>query len=111
MKLFSRKQQHTQPIIPPELQPYYNMGSHQKSMWRNRQVLLPLAVIVAALLVIGIVVWQIIAHTTPNNSSSGRTPAASQSPQHNTTPKTTGAPATTPSTGKTNTSTVPNPGE
>jgi preprotein translocase subunit Sec63 len=63
MKLFSRKQQQPQPIIPPELQPYYNMQSNQKSMWRNRQVLLPVAVLLVALLVVGVVVWQIIAQT------------------------------------------------
>ncbi|MEO6513756.1 MAG: hypothetical protein ABIR37_03640 [Candidatus Saccharimonadales bacterium] len=108
MKLFSRKQQQAQPIIPPELQPYYQMQSHQKSMWRNRQVMLPLVVIVVALFVIGAVVWQIVDHTTSSNSS-GRNQGASQSPQSNSTENKTGKPAATPSTDKTNTTPIQDP--
>jgi cytoskeletal protein RodZ len=109
MKLFSRKQQQPQPIIPPELQPYYNMQSHQKSMWRNRQVLLPVAVLLVALLVVGVVVWQIIAQTTSHTDKAERSPQSSQAPQKNTLPHSNGAPAQTPSSGKTNTGPVEAP--
>jgi zona occludens toxin (predicted ATPase) len=111
MKLFSRKQQQPQPIIPPELQPYYNMQSHQKSMWRSRQVLLPVVVLLLALIVVGIVVWQIIAQTTSHDALK-RSPASTQSPQSNSaTENKNGTPARTPSSDKTNTAPVSSPAE
>jgi cytoskeletal protein RodZ len=106
MKLFSRKQQQPQPIIPPELQPYYNMQSNQKSMWRNRQVLLPVAVLLEALLVVGVVVWQIIAQTSSHKTTSSKAPQSTQAPQKNNLPSSNGSPAKTPSSGKTNTAPV-----
>jgi len=110
MKLFSRKQQPAQPIIPPELQPYYNLPSHQKSLWRSRRVLLPVAVLVVALIIIGVVIWQVIDHTT-SSKQSGRSPAASQAPQSTKLPKNSGTPAQTPFSGKTNTQPVDNPAQ
>ena len=111
MKLFSRKQQQPQPVIPPELQPYYHMQSHQKSMWRNRQVLLPVGLLLVALVMVGIVIWQVIDRTSTNTNQNGRSPQASQSPQSNNLPSTSGTPAKTPSSGKTNTQPVDSPAQ
>lgn len=80
-------------------------------MWRNRQVLLPAGMLLLALIVVGVVVWQIIAQTTHHNDATNKTPASSQSPQQNKAQENHPAPAQTPSSGTTNTAPVTNPTE
>jgi|GEM_PF-7113762 len=78
MKLFSRKHQQPQPVIPPELQPYYGNRSGSLASWRR--YILPLLVVVALLLA-GTIIWRIIDHST--NKSADNQSSYIQAPQNN----------------------------
>lgn len=108
MKLFNRQNQ--QPDVPPELQPYY--GTSQNSAvrrwlaWGLRMVIL---VAIIVLIVLG-VRWgwhklhKQTSTTTPSNQSQ-----VNQPPSKDNIPKTSGAPAQTPSSDTTNNTAVPPP--
>lgn len=77
MKLFWRKQQHPEPVIPPELQPYYGSG-YRATGWRR--YVLP-ALIVLGMLIVGAVIWAIINMATGDDAK--KRDQSLQSPQSN----------------------------
>jgi hypothetical protein len=98
MKMFWQNQQQPQPVIPPELQPYY--GDHSRLQGWKRWAL-PLA-IVLALIIIAVVIWVIIGPT--NSDKSPSKPNSQQTSQPETTsPEKTTAPTKTPASDKLNT--------
>lgn len=103
MKLFGKRRKKTEPVIPPELQPYYGNTSGA-SRSNKRRLWLLVAAIVVILIVIGIVIWLILRQ--PNTVTKPHS-QATQSPQSNSIlDKSAGKPAKTPLSDNTNTETV-----
>jgi len=102
MKLFSRKHQQPQPVIPPELQPYYG---GQLGVWaRLKRFALPLAVVVV-LVVVGSIIWLIIDRST--TQTDGSKSNYIQAPQNNPSlERSTGSPAKTDASNSTNNSPI-----
>ncbi len=107
MKLFAKRQSN-EPIIPPELKPYYGKSRGLVGLGRHSRVLLAVLFVIVLLAIAG-VVW-VLSHRTasPSTSTNGLNSSASQSPQSTKhVEQNTGTPAKTPSSGVTNTPPVP----
>lgn len=110
MKLFRTKRQYADPVIPPELKPYYGPT---KSVWKERFVRyrVPIALVLLALIILvsGLIWWQ--SRSNDDGQVQVKTPAVRQSPQKNddnlTVPKPEGAKEPAKAPGNTTPNTTP----